>query len=80
MKQTFLSGDKLTEITLPRIGPSLGFQVLRLWFSGVDKRIEALQGFLRNHPLVAERTKFAAWLLAVTAISFCWFVGVYLPA
>jgi hypothetical protein len=69
----------VTEIILPRIGPSLGLR-LRLRFSGVDKRIEALQGFLRNHPLVVARTKFAVWLLAVTAISFCWFVGVNLPA
>jgi hypothetical protein len=35
----------------------------------------ALQGFLRNHPLLAQRTKFAALLAAVTAISFWWFVG-----
>jgi hypothetical protein len=69
----------VTEITLPRIGTSLGFQLLRLCFSRVVKRIEALQAFLRNHPVVAEQTKFAAWLLAVTAISFCWFVGVPLP-
>jgi hypothetical protein len=67
------------EISLPRIGPNVGFQLLRLWFRRVVKRIEALQAFLRNHPVVAERTKLAAWLLAVTAISFCWFVGVHLP-
>ena len=36
---------------------------------------EALQGFLRNHPLLTQRTKFAALLAAVTAISFWWFVG-----
>ncbi|MGA7546405.1 MAG: hypothetical protein WBW08_11375 [Methyloceanibacter sp.] len=36
---------------------------------------EALKGFLRNHPLLAQRTKFAALLAAVTAISFWWFVG-----
>jgi hypothetical protein len=36
---------------------------------------EALQGFLRSHPLLAQRTKFAAWFAAVTAISFCWFIG-----
>jgi hypothetical protein len=36
---------------------------------------EALQGFLRHHPLLAQRTKFAALLVAVTAISFWWFVG-----
>jgi hypothetical protein len=70
----------VTEITLPRIGPSLGFQLLRLRLGGLVKRIEALRGFVRDRPLLAQRAKFAAWLLAVTAISFCWFVGVYLPA
>ena len=34
---------------------------------------EALKDFLRNHPLLAQRTKFAALLAAVTAIR--WFVG-----
>ncbi len=43
--------------------------------SNLFKQIEALQGLLRNHPLLARRTKFAAWLAAVTAISFWWFVG-----
>jgi hypothetical protein len=64
-----------TEIMLPRIGPSLGFQLMRLRFSGLVNGTEALQGFLRNRALLAQRTKFAAWLAAVTAISFWWFVG-----
>jgi hypothetical protein len=28
-----------------------------------------------DHPVLARRTKFAAWLVAVAAISFCWFIG-----
>jgi hypothetical protein len=28
---------------------------------------------LRDHPVLARRTKLAAWLAAVTAISFYWF-------
>jgi hypothetical protein len=62
-------------ITLSPIGPRLGFNVMRLRFSGLIKQVEAPRGFLRNHPLLAQRTKFAALLAAVTAISFCWFVG-----
>ena len=39
------------------------------------RQINVPQGFLRNHPLLAQRTKFTALLAAVTAISFCWFIG-----
>ena len=34
---------------------------------------ETLQGFLRHHPLLAQRTKFAAF--ARGRDSFRWFVG-----
>jgi hypothetical protein len=61
--------------TLSPIGSNLGFQVMCLPLSKLFKQIEALQGLLRNHPLLGRRSKFAAWLAAVTAISFCWFVG-----
>ena len=44
-------------------------------FSGLVNAIEGVQSLLRDHPVLARRTKFAAWLVAVTAISFCWFIG-----
>jgi hypothetical protein len=70
----------VAEVILPRIGPSLGLQLLRLRFGELVKRIEALRDFVRDRPLLVKRTTFGAWLLAVTAISFCWFAGVHLPA
>ena len=44
-------------------------------FSGLVDAVEGLQSLPRDHPVLARRTKFAAWLVAVTAISFCWFIG-----
>jgi hypothetical protein len=46
-------------------------------FSRLVNGIEGLQGLLRAHPILAQRTKFAAWLAAVTAISFYWFANVF---
>lgn len=43
-------------------------------FAGLIDAIEGLQSLLRDHPVLERRTKFAAWLVAVTAISFCWFI------
>ena len=43
-------------------------------FTGLLNAIEGLQSLLRDHPVLERRTKFAAWFVAVTAISFCWFI------
>ena len=43
-------------------------------FAGLANAIQGLQNLLRDHPVLARRTKFAAWFIAVTAISFCWFI------
>jgi hypothetical protein len=40
---------------------------------GLVNAIQGLQNFLVEHPVLTRRTKFAAWFVAVTAISFCWF-------
>ena len=43
-------------------------------FTGLVNAIEGLQSWLRAHPVLERRTKFVAWLVAVTAISFFWFI------
>ena len=43
-------------------------------FTGLVNAIQGLQSFLGGHPVLTRRTKFAAWFVAVTAISFCWFI------
>ena len=43
-------------------------------FTGLINAIQWLQGFLGDHPVLMRRMKFAAWFIAVTAISFCWFI------
>jgi hypothetical protein len=43
-------------------------------FTGLVNAIQGLQSFLADHPVLTRRTKFAAWFVAVTAISFCWFI------
>ena len=43
-------------------------------FTGLVNAIQGLQNFLGDHPVLTRRTKFAAWFVAVTAISFCWFI------
>ena len=43
-------------------------------FTGLVNAIQGLQSFLVDHPVLTRRTKFAAWFVAVTAISFCWFI------
>ena len=43
-------------------------------FTGLVNAIEGLQSLLGDHPVLTRRTKLAAWLVAVTAISFCWFI------
>ena len=42
-------------------------------FTGLVNAIQGLQTFLVEHPVLTGRAKFAALLVAVTAISFCWF-------
>ena len=42
-------------------------------FTGLVNAIQGLQNFLVEHPVLTRRAKFAAWFVAVTAISFCWF-------
>jgi hypothetical protein len=44
-------------------------------FTGLINAIEGLQSLLRDHPVLERRTKFVAWFVAVTAISFFWFIG-----
>ena len=41
--------------------------------TGLVNAIQGLQNFLVEHPVLTRRAKFAAWFVAVTAISFCWF-------
>ena len=43
-------------------------------FTGLVNAIEGLQSLLRDHPVLERRTKFVAWFVAVTAISFFWFI------
>ena len=43
-------------------------------FTGSVNAIQGLHSFLGDHPVLTWRTKFAAWFVAVTAISFCWFI------
>ena len=43
-------------------------------FTGLVNAIQGLQTFLVEHPVLTGRAKFAAWFVAVTAISFCWFI------
>jgi hypothetical protein len=43
-------------------------------FIGLVNATEGLQSLLRDHPGLVRRTKFVAWFVAVTAISFCWFI------
>jgi hypothetical protein len=43
-------------------------------FTALVNAIQGLQSFLSDHPVLTRRTKFAAWFVAVTAISFCWFI------
>ena len=41
--------------------------------TGLVNAIQGLENFLVEHPVLTRRAKFAAWFVAVTAISFCWF-------
>jgi hypothetical protein len=43
-------------------------------FTGLVNVIQGLQTFLVEHLVLTGRAKFAAWFVAVTAISFCWFI------
>lgn len=43
-------------------------------FTGLVNAIQGLQSFLVEHAVLTRRAKFAAWFVAVTAISFCWFI------
>ena len=43
-------------------------------FTGLINALQWFQDFLGDHPVLTRRMKCAAWFIAVTAISFCWFI------
>jgi hypothetical protein len=43
-------------------------------FPGLVNTMQVIESFLGSHPVLARRTKFAAWFVAVTGNQFLWFI------